>query len=157
MKNIKHILAVAAMAAACNASAQNLNSAYFMDGFAYGHLMNPAKDYDRNSYFSVPFLPGNFNAGIKGNIGLQNIFLKNPNGNGLVTYLHPEISYAKAMEGFSNNNKLLSDKRYDLLSVGFHGMGGYNTITMGIRSQIGLNLPYELFSLTKRLESRDYE
>ena len=48
MKKIKHILAVAAMAAACNASAQNLNSAYFMDGFAYGHLMNPAKDYDRN-------------------------------------------------------------------------------------------------------------
>lgn len=157
MKNIRHYLALAALAATCSVSAQNLNSAYFMDGYAYGHLMNPAKDYDRNSYFSVPFLPGNMNLGIKGNIGLKNVFLKNPNGNGLVTYMHPDISYAKAMEGFNKNNKLMSDIRYDLLSVGFHGMGGYNTITMGVRANVGLNLPYELFSLTKKLENRDYE
>lgn len=65
MKNIRHYLALAALAATCSVSAQNLNSAYFMDGYAYGHLMNPAKDYDRNSYFSVPFLPGNMNLGIK--------------------------------------------------------------------------------------------
>ena len=157
MKNIRHYLALAALAATCSISAQNLNSAYFMDGYAYGHLMNPAKDYDRNSYFSVPFLPGNMNLGIKGNIGLKNVFLKNPNGNGLVTYMHPDISYAKAMEGFNKNNKLMSDTRYDLLSVGFHGMGGYNTITMGVRANVGLNVPYELFSLTKKLENRDYE
>ena len=25
-------------------SAQNLNSAYFLDGYTYGHQLNPAKD-----------------------------------------------------------------------------------------------------------------
>lgn len=157
MKNIRHILTAAALTMACGISAQNLNSAYFMDGYAYGHLLNPAKDYDRKSYFSVPILPGNMNFGIKGNIGLKNIFLKNPNGNGLVTYLHPSIGYNQAMEGFNSNNKLISDIRYDLLSVGFHGMGGYNTLTIGVRANVGLNVPFELFSLTKKLENRDYE
>ena len=157
MKKIKHLITAITLTATCNVAAQNLNSAYFLDGYAYGHLMNPAKDYDRSSYFSVPFLPGNLNFGLKGNIGLENIFLKNPNGNGLVTYMHPSISYDKAMSNFNNNNKLIYDQRYDILSFGFHGMGGYNTFTLGLRSNIGMNMPYELFSLTKRLENRDYE
>lgn len=149
-------MAAVLLTATCNATAQNLNSAYFMDGYVHGHLMNPAKDYDRSSYFSLPIL-GNMNMGLKGNVGLQDIFLKNPNGNGLVTYLHPSISYNQAMEGFKDNNKLLMDTRFDIVSFGFHAWGGYNTFTLGMRTNVGLNMPYELFSLTKKLENKDYE
>lgn len=156
MKHIKYTLAAAILCVSGSAKAQNLNSAYFMDGFTYGHELNPAQEYDRDSYFSVPFLPGNLNVGLKGNLQLKDIFLQNPNGNGLATYLHPDISYDKAMSGFSSNNKLITDLRWDLLSFGFHAFKGYNTVTVGIRTNVGMNIPYELFSLTKKLENRDY-
>lgn len=154
--NIKYILAIAAVAFSSAISAQNLSSAYFLDGFAYGHQLNPAKDYDRSGYFSVPILPSNFNIGLKGNLNLKDVLFKNPNGNGLVTYLHPSISTSEALKGFNANNKLLSDFRWDLLSFGFHAFKGYNTVTVGLRANVGMNLPYEIFNLTKNLTNKDY-
>lgn len=153
--NNKKLLAALLLAATCNTQAQHLNTAYFLDGFAQGHQMNPAKEYDRQGYFSLPML--NINAGIKGNLALQNIFMPNPSGKGLTTYLHPDFSYEQAMKGFSDNNKIITDERIEIIGLGFHAMGGYNTISLGIRSNAGVNVPFELFSMTKRLENRDYE
>lgn len=156
MKKTKYILGALALCVGSRSMAQNLNSAYFMDGFAYGHELNPAKEYDRNGYWCFPGLLGNFNIGLKGNLAVKDIFLKNPNGNGLVTFLHPDISYGKAMDGFSKNNKMLMDLRYDIISFGFHAFHGYNTFNIGLRSNLGMNLPKEMFSLVKKLENRDY-
>ena len=45
-KNLRNILlATAALGCSATASAQSLNSAYFLDGYTYGHQLNPAKDY----------------------------------------------------------------------------------------------------------------
>ena len=116
-----------------HASAQNLSSAYFLDGYAQGHELNPAKEYDRKGYFGFPL--SNLNIGIKGNIGVKDVLYKNPNGSGLVTFLHPDISIDEAMSGFKNNNKMLSDMRIDVINVGFHAFKGYNTINVGVRSR----------------------
>ena len=62
-KYLKYTLLIAATALSGTAFAQNLSSAYFLDGFAYGHQLNPAKEYDRSGYFSLPFLPSNMNLG----------------------------------------------------------------------------------------------
>ncbi len=155
-KILKYMLAVAVMSAATNTSAQNLSSAYFLDGFAQGHELNPAKEYDRKGYFSFPI--GNIYTGVKGNLNLKDVFYKNPDptGKALVTYLHPSISYDQAMKGFDKNNKLLSDVRFDIVNVGFHALKGYNTITIGVRANIGTNIPKEFFDLTKQLSNRDY-
>ena len=66
----KYIIGVALLAISGTASSQNLISAYFLDGFAYGHELNPAKEYDRSGYFSLPFLPSNFNFTVRGNVGV---------------------------------------------------------------------------------------
>ena len=137
--------------------AQNLNSAYFLDGYAYGHEMNPATDYDRKGYFSFPGLLGNLNVGVKGNLAMKDILYKNPNGNGLVTYLHPDISSKEAMSGFSRSNKLLTDLRFDIFSVGFHTKRAFHTVTLGVRANAGVNIPYELFDITKNLSNKDYD
>lgn len=137
------------------ASAQNLSSAYFLDGYAQGHELNPAKDYDRKAYFGLPF--SNLNVGVKGNLNLKDVLLKNPNGSGLVTFMHPDISSSEAMKGFNNNNRMLSDLRFDLINVGFHAFKGYNTINVGIRSNEGFNAPYELFDVMKNLSNKDYD
>lgn len=139
------------------AFAQNLTSAYFADGYAYGHQLNPAKEYDRKGYFSMPILLGQINAGLKGNLGLGDLVYKNPNGSGLVTYLHPSLSKDKALSGFNRNNKLLEDTRYNLLSFGFHsGRSGYQTFTLGVREHAGINIPGALFSMTRELTNKDY-
>jgi len=157
MKKIYRYMAIAAVAlSASNASAQNLSSAYFLDGYAQGHELNPAKDYDRKAYFGFPL--SNINLGVKGNLNLKDVLFKNPdpNGKSLVTYLHPSISYDEAMKGISNNNKLLSDERFELVSVGFHAFKGYNSITLGLRTNFGANIPKEFFDMTKRLSNQDY-
>ncbi len=137
------------------ASAQNLSSAYFLDGYAQGHELNPAKEYDRKGYFGVPL--SNFNAGVKGNLNLKDVLYKNPNGSGLVTFMHPDISSSEAMKAFNDNNKTLSDLRFDLVNVGFHAFKGYNTINVGIRSNTGFNIPYELFDVLKNFGNKSYD
>ena len=93
-KNIRNILAVVALGFCASASAQNLNSAYFLDGYTYGHQLNPAKDYDRLGYVSFPVL-GNINVAMTGNLSLTD-FLKF-NGNQLTTYMNPNISDRKSV------------------------------------------------------------
>ena len=153
---LKSIITVCALVVSGSTLAQNLNSAYFLDGYAYGHEMNPAKEYDRTGYISFPVL-GNINMAFRGNVGVKDFFYKNPNGSGLVSYLHPSITSKEAMGAFHDKNKLLMDARIDILSVGFHAFKGYNTITLGSRANIGLNVPYELFDLTKNLTNRNYD
>lgn len=151
----KYITAVLALCAATGTQAQNLNSAYYMDGYAYGHEMNPAKDYDRQSYFSLPLLPGNLNIGISGNVGLKS-FMKPLDNGKLGTIMHPDISYKEAMSGLKNTNKIMENFRYDLLSVGFHAFKGFNTITIGVRQDFGFAVPKSLFSMMKNLENKNY-
>ena len=152
----RYILSAALISIGILAYSQNLNSAYFLDGFAYGHEMNPAKDYDRNIYFSIPLM-GNMNFSTCGNTSLTDFLYKNPSGSGLVTALHPSISADEALSKFSSNNKLLGDMRYDIASVGFHTKQAYHTITLGMRANFGVNIPYELIEVAKRLENRDYD
>ena len=90
-KTFKYIMVMAMLFVSGSASAQNLSSAYFLDGFAQGHELNPAKEYDRKGYFGFPL--SNLNISIKGNLNLSDVLFKNPNGDGLVTYLHPDIPY----------------------------------------------------------------
>lgn len=158
-KNIKNIILGAALLANGTVAAQNLNSAYFLEGFAQGHEMNPAKEYDRKGYLSMPFILGYMNIGTKGNLNLKDVLYKNPDPtqNNLVTYLHPSIGVDKALSSFSSNNKLLLDARMDLVSLGFHAFKGYNTVSLGMRVNAGANIPYELFEITKNITNKNYD
>lgn len=153
---IKHILSAAMLSISGLATAQQLSSAYFLDGYAYGHELNPAKEYDRSAYFSVPLLPGNLNFSTRGNLSLTDVIYKNPNGNGLTTLFNPGIAVKEALGGLHSNNKFLSDMRWDLVSVGFNTKRAYHTITLGMRMNMGVNIPYEMFQVGKQLENRDY-
>ena len=154
-KTFKYIVAATLAVISGSTFAQNLSSAYFLDGYAQGHELNPAKDYDRSAYFSLPAL-GNINFGLKGNLNVKDVLYKNPNGSGLVTYLHPDIDTKTALGGFSQNNKLAADLRLEILGLGFHAFKGYNTISLAVRTNLGVNVPYDLFELTKVLTNKEY-
>ena len=158
MKTTRHfwLTFIAFLMAAGFSMAQNLNSAYFLDGYAFGHEMNPAKNYDRKGYVTFPGI-GHIGVGTHGNLNLKDILYKNPNGEGLTTFLNPYLDTKEVMDNFSKKNKLLVDSRVEVFGFGFRGFNGYNTLNIAIRSNAGVNIPYELFDVVKNLQNKDYD
>ena len=148
------ILAAATFALAAPATAQTLNSSYFMEGSVYRHQLNPAFENQQN-YVSIPII-GNFNSAVRGNFGLGDVLFSHPTSNKTVTYLHPSVSVDDALKGLNSKNRIQSDINIQLVSVGFKGLGGFNTITIGTRIFAGLSLPYDLFEMTKNLQNKNY-
>lgn len=163
MKQIlnRHIILAALLSATPAAVAQGLNSGYFTSGYLMGHTLNPAYGYDQN-YVSLPYL-GNINVNLQGNFGYEDVVFHNPSygtssDKKMTTFMHPDISVADALSGFSRgDNRILADVSLALLSAGFKSFGGYNTIELNSRSNVGVSLPYELFEFAKNTGNKNYE
>lgn len=142
------------------AMAQNLNSAYFTDNYAFRHDMNPAYGNDQG-YFSIPVL-GNVNVNVQGNFGYEDVIMHNPrygvdSDKKMTTFMNPYISDSKALDGFaSGNNRVVGNVNLTILSAGFKGFGGYNTIEINSKSSFGMSLPYELFAFARNIGNNTY-
>ncbi|MBP3211453.1 MAG: hypothetical protein J6M41_02650 [Prevotella sp.] len=157
----KYILAVALMTQTGTAMAQELNSAYFTDDFKYRHQMNPAIGNDQG-YAAIPLL-GNLNMQLQGSLGVGDFFFKNPDygvkpgAKKTTTFMHPGISTEEALKGFKKGaNTILMDVDALVASVGFKGIGGYNTVELRERTHVGLSMPYDFFLFAKNLKNQDY-
>jgi len=144
MKKTKYILA-ALMLSATGAYAQYTNSGYFTEGYTYRHQLNPAFGNEKN-YISIPAI-GNMNMGIVGNMNLQD-FIYNIDGK-TTTFLHPDVSASEFMGNIEDENELNFDTRIQILSVGFKGFGGYNTIGVSMRGSLYGMMPKALFQFAK--------
>lgn len=147
IKNIYRALAATAcvVAIAAPAKAQELESAYFTDGFLYRYQMNPAFGNDKN-FVSFPGL-GNLNIGMDGTLHLKNIFYT-INGK-TTTFLNPAVNTADFINSIGNSSRLMTDNKIGILSAGFKAFGGYNTISINARVSAGMSAPHALFSLLK--------
>ena len=157
----RYVLATTLCASASCGMAQEMSSAYFTDDFMYRHDMNPAYGNEQG-YFAIPVL-GNFNVHLQGSLGVGDVFFKNPDygkvagAKKTTTFLHPAISADEALKGFKKgSNTFLTDIDLDIISIGFKGMNGYNTIELKERTHVGLALPYDLFDFAKSMSNRDY-
>lgn len=145
MKSIKSLLIAVACFASATTFAQELKSGYFSDNYLYRHNLNPAFG-NENGYVSMPFL-GNLNVGIGGNISLNKI-LYNRNGQ-TVTFMHPDVSKSEVLSNIKENTKLTEQFKLQILSIGFKGMGGYNTLDLNIRENLGVAIPGSMFHMLK--------
>lgn len=139
------------------ASAQTLSSAYFTQDYKYRHDMNPALGNDQN-YISIPVL-GNLSIQTQGNFGVGDVLFLNPaTGRYDRTFMHPDVSVSDALGGLnSDKNKVIGDIGITLLSAGFKGFGGYNTVEISSKTQLGVSLPYDLFRFAKNLNNDIYD
>ena len=137
-----------------HASAQALQSGYFMEGYTYRHLMNPAFEAERN-YVSIPAL-GNVYAGTKGNVALGN-FIYKYNGDQLTTFMSNTVSAEEFLGDLRDNNRINANVNLTLLSVGFKKWGGFNTIGLSVRSNTSASLPYDLLKFMKVGMQRERE
>ena len=161
-KIYKHLLAASLLMMGGTAMAQTLNSAYFTDDYKFRHDMNPAFENKQN-YITIPAL-GNMNVNLQGNFGYQDIVLNNPmygqeaGAKKMTSFMNPYISADEALKGFSkNNNRIQGDVGISILSAGFKGFGGYNTIELNAKASFGASLPYELFEFAKNTGNQNYE
>lgn len=142
---IKHSFAALALFAAFAAGAQNTRSGYFVDDYTYRFQLNPAFGNSRG-FVSMPAL-GNLNVGVNGNLHLDNV-LYNINGK-TTTFMNPGVDAAQFLNSISDVSKLRVNAKFDILSVGFKAFGGYNTLNINARTDVGVNLPKSFFSLLK--------
>lgn len=162
MNRSKKYMMVAALATlSCGAMAQGLNTGYFIDGYTFRHNLNPAYGNDQN-YVSIPVL-GNIQVRTQGNFGLGDVLFDNPrygidSDKKKTTFMNPYIADGEALKGFaSGNNRINADVDITLLSAGFKAWGGYNTISLDARTNVGLSLPYELFAFAKNTGNQSYD
>ncbi len=136
---------------------QTLNSAYFTEDQKYRHTLNPAFGNDQN-YIAIPAL-GNMNIGIQGNFGYQDIVMKNPiaGGKKMTTFMNPYISVEEALDGFKDNNRVAGNVSLAILSAGFKGFGGYNTVELNVRTSFGVAAPFGLFEFAKNTGNQSYD
>ena len=161
MKYINKYMALGLLSmCSLHAMAQQLNSAYFTNDYKFRHTMNPAYGNEQN-YVSMPGF-GNVNVSLMGNFGYEDVIFVNPmfpstSKDRLTTFMNPYISTPDALKGFnSGDNKILGDVSITVLSAGFKGFGGYNTIELNARTSFGMSLPYELFEFAKNTGNRTY-
>ena len=155
MKKIIRTLIFGGMvAAAMGATAQNTTSGYFLDNYNYRYQMNPAFGNDRN-FVSMPAL-GNLNLAVRGNLHLSSV-IYNLDGR-TVLFTNPGIGVDEAMKKFKNKNRIGSDIKVNILSGGGGAWGGYNTVSINARANVGAIVPKSLFSLIKEgVSNRTYD
>lgn len=155
MKNIIRAIAFCGiMATTFSAVAQNTNSAYFVDNYTYRYQLNPAYDNERN-FVSMPGL-GNLDFGINGTLNLTDVLYVR-NGK-TVLFSSPYVSAAEVLGNVGNKNTLGFNIRETILAGGFKAFGGYNTVSIGARADLGVMVPGSLFELVKEgISNRKYD
>ena len=148
MDNInKYIFAAAIAFGAFGLNAQEASrSGYFLEGYNFRHQLNPAFAPEQN-YVSVPAL-GNFGVGLMSNVGVNTFLYKMPNGD-LTTFMNSTVGADEFIGKLKNNNKITANINLALLSDGFRAFNGYNTVTLSVRSDVGVNLPKDLLRFMK--------
>lgn len=127
------------------ATAQMTYSGYFLENYDYRFQMNPAFGNDKG-FVSLPAL-GNLNMNVHGNLHVTDV-VYSLNGK-TVLFTNPGISDSEAMSKFGAKNRLGSGEKVDILSVGFKGIGGYNTVSLSAVANVDVSVPGSFFSLAK--------
>lgn len=141
----KSIIMCVGMLVWASGYAQHTTSGYFLDGYLTRYQMNPAMG-NSQGFVSFPGL-SNINVAQRSTLGVKDIFY-NIDGK-TTTFLNPGVSSEEAMERLKGTNHVGVNTKIDVLSVGFKGLGGYNTIGISARANAAVKLPTDIFRLLK--------
>ena len=139
--------ATVAMAAFTATAQEALRSAYFLPGYNFRHELNPALAPERG-YFALPAL-GGINVGLNSNIGLST-FLYPIGGGKLTTFMSPTVGTDQFLDKLKDRNHFTQSFGVNILSLGFRGFGGYNTLGISVRQTASVVIPKDMFAFMKR-------
>lgn len=151
MKKI-YIIFISAIASCALASAQQLNSAYFTEGYKFRHQINPAFASSRN-YLSLGI--GNVSLATRSNMGIST-FLYPVDGQ-LTTFMNSAVSADEFLGKLRRKNVFGADISENLMSTGVWGKNGFTTVELNVKLSAAVNLPKDLFSFMKNVgQSQSY-
>ena len=129
------------------ASAQVTVTDYFMETSHLRNRLNPALR-PVQGYLIVPVLP-NIGVGVQTNsINLSTLTFPGTDGQ-RVTFMHPSVSAADALAGFSRNNYLSANANVRLFGLGWFRDDRFWNVDLGIRAHADANIPRPFFELLK--------
>jgi len=132
----------------CDLFAQTTSTDYFVPTSQTRSAMNPAFR-PKQGYIGVPFL-SNIYIGAETNTANLEHFTFTKGGE-LVTFLHPEVGVNEFLSGLDDNNYISATMAYKLLSAGFYsGNDKFWTIDVGLRTDLGMNAPKDMFAFLKK-------
>ena len=127
------------------ANAQQLSSGYFTDGYLYRFKANPAFGNDQ-SFVSFPGV-GDLNVAYRGNARLTDfVFRKNGQD---VTFLNENVGTQEFLGNLNDYTHLGVSAAIPVMSFGFKGFHGYNTVSVSASTNASLKVPKDLFRLLK--------
>lgn len=140
------------------ASAQTLQSSYFLDNYAYSYQLNPAAVSEKvDGFFGLGV--DNLYLGANSNLGLSSVLFPvvEDGQKILVTGLHELVDADIFLNGLDPENVLDLNVGVNLLSFGHRSRrsSGFFTFELNVKSDIGATVPKEVFSLLKLGGSRD--
>lgn len=155
MKHIKAYISavIIGIAGMSGVSAQNaLRTGYFLEGYTYRHMLNPAFAPERG-YFAFPAL-GNLNITVTSNVGLSSFLYPTKNGE-LTTFMSPDVKASTFLGKLKEVNHIDQNLDLMILSFGFRGFGGYNTFTLSSRTASSFAFPKDLFTFMKLGQNKE--
>lgn len=149
-KNIRNILLVLlTVAAAPSVSAQTLVSGYFLEGNLQRSMLNPAFAGDHN-YLAFPFM-SNLSVGTRANVGLSDfLYPTQREGYALTTFMSGQVDAEEFLSRIPDNTRLSYLMDYTMLAAGFRSFGGYTTLRVGMRAEVGVSVPKDFFAFAKQ-------
>lgn len=154
--NAKRLLLSAGivLAMVAQTNAQTSQSGYFTDQYTYRTDLNPAFSLEDN-FIAFPAL-GNLNVGMQSTLHVRDV-LYNINGQ-TTTFLNPAVDAASFLNKLPSRTHTTAGVNVQLLGAGFKAWGGYNTVSIGVKADIGASLPKSIFSLIKQgVENSTYD
>lgn len=153
MKKILSTIAILFASFAVLGAQDVMNSAYFLDGYAFRHEYNPAFASPR-SYFALPAV-GDVNVGVTSKMGIST-FLYPYNGQ-LTTFMNSAIDGKAFLSKLNKNNLLGVGVSTHILSIGaWDKKGGFTTVGLRLKVDGSVNLPYDLFDFMKNIGDREH-
>ena len=146
MKIGKLMLIASMLLLAEGISAQVLRTGYFLDGSLQRYRINPALGAERG-FVALPVV-GGMNISTFGDVGYGNFVFGQDNGRDLL-FTDYRVSADEFLSGLKKENKVRFDMDMSILSFGFKSWGGFNTFDVSLRSNLGLNIPKEMFRAVK--------
>lgn len=125
--------------------AQNFRTGYFLDGYMYRYQLNPAFQGERG-FIALPALGGT-SFGVESNMSFGTFVY--PQGDQLVSFLHPSVSSADFMSKIKADNPINLNLDLNLLALGFRVKNTYHTLDLSLKGGLNATLPGDVFRFMK--------
>ena len=127
------------------ALAQNFRTGYFLDGYMYKYQLNPAFQGERG-FIALPAVGGT-SLGVESNLSFGTFVY--PQGDQLVSFMHPSVSSTDFMSQIKTHNPLNLNLDMNLLAFGFRVKNTYHTLDLSLKGGMNTVLPGDMFRLMK--------